>query len=313
MTVKWTATALATIALAVGASEIRAQTPAQPPAAQPGPTTPATPPAAPGQKGAATPPAQTQAQPPAKAATPADPSKAPSTQPQRQAASPDRNERQGARTFVRKAMQGDLAEIRMGKLAQARGTSARIKGFGRTLVTDHRSDYRKAARAGLSVAAIPALRPSAEQRQAYQRLAGLSGARFDRAFARHMVEDHRMDIREHQQAANRFSGRVGDYAKNSLPVLRKHLALARALASNGANVSSDQRSGSQASGQPAADGARLGGGNNDRGPSNTAQPSNSSGTGASGPDTSPQSGTAPAGQPNAAPSGGSPPNPSGQQ
>jgi putative membrane protein len=43
------------------------------------------------------------------------------------------------KAFIRESMQGNLAEIEMGKLAQRRSDNEGVKSFGRLLVDDHRA------------------------------------------------------------------------------------------------------------------------------------------------------------------------------
>ena len=50
------------------------------------------------------------------------------------------------RIFMKKAMQGDLAEIRIGALAQQKGTNEKVKRFGEKLVSDHGAKNSKIRR-----------------------------------------------------------------------------------------------------------------------------------------------------------------------
>src|SRR5439155_6580051 len=60
------------------------------------------------------------------------------------------------------------------------------------------------------------------------RLSGLSGADFDRAYMSEMVRDHTEDVAlfEHE-AQSASDADVKAYAARSLPTLREHLAVAR--------------------------------------------------------------------------------------
>jgi putative membrane protein len=77
----------------------------------------------------------------------------------------------------------------------------------------------------------PPTQPNQKQRATYDRLSQLSGAQFDRAFARAMVEDHQNDIREFEKEAKKMNDPAADFAKATLPTLHKHLEQAQALAS----------------------------------------------------------------------------------
>src|SRR5690242_1049338 len=46
--------------------------------------------------------------------------------------------------FVMEAIQGDMAEVKMGQLAQEKGESQAVKQFGETLVNDHGAHQQKA-------------------------------------------------------------------------------------------------------------------------------------------------------------------------
>jgi putative membrane protein len=59
-------------------------------------------------------------------------------------------------------------------------------------------------------------------------MAKLSGPAFDRAFAKHMVQDHKKDIKEYEKEA-KMSDAAGSYAKEALPTLHKHLESAQNL------------------------------------------------------------------------------------
>src|SRR5215469_14983222 len=51
---------------------------------------------------------------------------------------------QADRAFVREAIQSDLAEVQVGKLAQEKGVSEKVKQFGQRLQDDHGASLEKA-------------------------------------------------------------------------------------------------------------------------------------------------------------------------
>jgi len=130
--------------------------------------------------------------------------------------------------FLTEAMQGDLAEVQMGELAQQKGGSDRVKEFGQTLTKDHGEHSQKLQQLGQQMGVTLPTEPSARQKADHDRLSRLSGAQFDREFARHMVEDHRRDIAKYQAEAKK-SGPIGDLAKQTVPVLQHHLQMAQEL------------------------------------------------------------------------------------
>src|SRR5262249_35089312 len=128
-------------------------------------------------------------------------------------------------SFLKKAMEGNLAEVQMGKLAQEKGASDGVRSFGKQLEQDHSAANDKAAEVAKDMGMTPPTEPNKKQKAMYDRLAKLSGDKFDRAFARAMVADHKNDIREFQQEAKKSSEKPSSYAKDELPTLQKHLQM----------------------------------------------------------------------------------------
>jgi putative membrane protein len=132
-------------------------------------------------------------------------------------------------TFLVKAIEGNFAEVQMGELAQKNGQSPGVKSFGEMLRTDHSAANEKAMDVAKELVKAPDA-PSAAQKQAYDKMAKMTGAAFDKAFAQHMVADHKKDIAEYQTEAKKQDS-AGQYAMNALPTLQKHLETARSLQS----------------------------------------------------------------------------------
>jgi putative membrane protein len=130
--------------------------------------------------------------------------------------------------FLTEAIQGNLAEVEMGKLAQQKGQSEAVKSFGQMLVTDHGDALQKATALATAAGMTPPTQPNAKQKAEHDRMAKMSGGQFDREFGKMMVADHKKDIAEYEKAAKKNDD-VGKYAKDSLPVLQKHLKQAQSL------------------------------------------------------------------------------------
>lgn len=136
-------------------------------------------------------------------------------------------------TFMTKAIQGDMAEVQMGQLAQQKGGNQDVKSFGQMLVNDHQANEQKADKVASQIGVTPPASPSAKQQAAYQRLSKLSGAVFDRAFARAMVTDHKKNIAQFRREARGGHNAVAQYAAQTLPTLRKHLRVAEQIEHDG--------------------------------------------------------------------------------
>lgn len=136
-----------------------------------------------------------------------------------------------SQAFLKKAIEGNYAEIQMGQLAEKNGRSQDVKDFGKMLVDDHSAANEKAMGAAKSMGVTPPDGPNAKQKADYSKMSRLSGARFDRDFATHMVADHQKDIAEYKKAAKQ-SDAAGEYAKGQIDVLQKHLDTAKSLRSS---------------------------------------------------------------------------------
>jgi putative membrane protein len=135
--------------------------------------------------------------------------------------------------FAKKAAQGGMAEVKMGQLAQQKGTAASVKKFGARMVEDHTKagDELKQA-ASQSNITLPA-DMSAKDKATYDMFAKLSGAAFDRAYARDMVRDHEEDIADfNKESVSGHNPAVKDFATQTLPTLQDHLKEAKEMRQN---------------------------------------------------------------------------------
>lgn len=141
--------------------------------------------------------------------------------------------------FYKKAAEGGIAEVEMGKLAQAKSSNASVKDFGAMMVSDHSAANEKLqALAATKNIKLPTS-PSVGQMASKTKLEVLSGTTFDKSYIKGMVEDHQEDIKEFQTEAS--SGQDPDakaYAAATLPTLKTHLKKIRAIAAaQGVDVS----------------------------------------------------------------------------
>ncbi len=137
----------------------------------------------------------------------------------------------GDADFVRKASEGGMAEVKLGQLAQQKASHHSVKEFGRRMEADHSKagDELKGIAAEQGMTVESAL--NSKDQALYDRLSGLSGDEFDRAYINAMVRDHREDISEFQkEASTGRNEKVKAFASKTLPTLREHLKLAEAAA-----------------------------------------------------------------------------------
>jgi putative membrane protein len=132
------------------------------------------------------------------------------------------------KTFITKAIQGNLAEVQMGQLAQEKSQNGDVKNFGQQLVSDHNDANSKATAVANDLGVTPPDAPSKKQQADYDKMAKLSGDAFDKQFAKHMVMDHKKDIGEYK-ADSKKKDPTASYASDTLPTLQKHLEMAQSL------------------------------------------------------------------------------------
>jgi putative membrane protein len=137
-----------------------------------------------------------------------------------------------ADAFMKKAIQGNLAEIKEGQLAERKGATAALRRYGSVLVHDHSLANQKAMTAASSMGLTPPAEPNAKQQAEYQHLASLSGKAFDTTFVKSEIKDHEKTIAKYRKEAKAPNSPAATYASTSLPVLDKHLRLAEALEHN---------------------------------------------------------------------------------
>ena len=147
----------------------------------------------------------------------------------RAAAAQDKVDRD-TRQFFDKAAQGGMAEVELGKLASDKATHPEVKRFGEHMVQDHSKANQELMQLAEKHNITPTSELEGKHKKAQERLSGLSGAGFDRAYIDHMVKDHKEDIELFEkQAKNGKQGDVKQFAKQTLPTLQEHLKEAQQI------------------------------------------------------------------------------------
>jgi len=132
-------------------------------------------------------------------------------------------------TFIKEAMQTNIAELRFGALAAHRAENPAVREFGETLEADHRAALEHAATVARSLQVEPPEEPSLEAKGTYDGIAQLSAAQFDAAFVSHMIVAHEAAIAKYSANSHSDNPAVAAYVAETLPMMRAHLAAARAL------------------------------------------------------------------------------------
>jgi putative membrane protein len=140
-------------------------------------------------------------------------------------------------TFIQRASSVGLLQVKLGKLAEKKGSSTAVVDFGKRMVTDYSKANEELA-AAAEQAAFPAPVLMREHQQIFNRLNATGRSSFDKAYMAEMVKEHSEVVRLFQRESE--GGRVQSLkqlASRMLPDLQQRLALATQKArSVGADV-----------------------------------------------------------------------------
>ncbi|HEY4651370.1 MAG TPA: DUF4142 domain-containing protein, partial [Pontibacter sp.] len=92
--------------------------------------------------------------------------------------------------FMTEAASGGMMEVELGNLAQQKGQSKEVKDFGRMMVTDHTkaNEELKALAAQKNITLPTAM--GEDHQEHVREVSKKTGADFDKAYMKLMVEDH---------------------------------------------------------------------------------------------------------------------------
>jgi putative membrane protein len=136
----------------------------------------------------------------------------------------------GDTDFMTKAAQGGMAELELGKMAAAKAQNSEVKQFARKMVADHgKANDELKALAGEKNFSMP-VRLDAKYQSVMERLNGLSGAEFDKAYVDAMVAGHEETVALFKSEAD--GGKDADakaWAGKTLPNLQMHLEMIKGI------------------------------------------------------------------------------------
>jgi len=148
------------------------------------------------------------------------------------------------RDFLMDAAMGGLMEVELGQLAAQKGTSDSVKQFGQRMVDDHGKANTELMTLATSKGITLPTAIDDKHRQDVTKLSAMSGAEFDRAYAKMMLKDHEKDVSEFEkQSMKGTDPDVKAFASKTLPTLQEHLTMARALPGNERGNSGNSNSG----------------------------------------------------------------------
>jgi len=138
-----------------------------------------------------------------------------------------------AQSFLKKAAEGQQAEIAMGRLASERAGDEKVKQFGALMMEDHRKASKEIQLLALKEGVVLPTELTGKHQDKREEFAQLAGDAFDRAYIRYMLRDHRKDVKEFERQAKAIKDpQVQRWAEGTLPLLKQHLQTAQRIASS---------------------------------------------------------------------------------
>ena len=135
--------------------------------------------------------------------------------------------------FLQKAAAGQQQEIDLGQLATQKAESNEVKQFGARMVADHQK-ARQAVQQLASKGGLQLVNQSNESHTAMKtQLDRASGKGFDRAYITLILQEHAKEMKELEQRAREEKNQeVRQWATDTIPVVKDHLAQAKTIASS---------------------------------------------------------------------------------
>jgi len=134
----------------------------------------------------------------------------------------------GDSKFIKDAAAGGLMEVQLGKLAAEKAASPQVKEFGKKMEQDHSKANKELQQLASTKNVQIADKLEGKHKSTYDRLAKLSGERFDREYMKAMIDDHKDDVDNFKKQADKADDAdVKKFAAKTLPTLEQHLELAQ--------------------------------------------------------------------------------------
>lgn len=142
-------------------------------------------------------------------------------------------------SFYKKAAEGNISEVELGKLAQSKSNRQDVKDFGAMMIKDHSAANDKLRGVASTKGIELPTSSSVGQMGTKAKLEVLSGDTFDKSYIKGMVSDHVEDIKAFEKESQ--NGQDPDaraFATQTLPTLRMHLRKIQMIAAS-AGVKAD--------------------------------------------------------------------------
>ncbi|MEW6269776.1 MAG: DUF4142 domain-containing protein [Thermodesulfobacteriota bacterium] len=131
--------------------------------------------------------------------------------------------------FIPKALEGSMAEVELADLALEKSKNDSVKNFAQQMKKDHSASQSVLANAATQEGIEQPKQLSAKHQKIKDELSKLQGEEFDREYMSHMVKDHEQELAMYSAKARTGDGDVSSLAQRMVPVLDRHLNMARSV------------------------------------------------------------------------------------
>jgi len=134
--------------------------------------------------------------------------------------------------FLKRASQANMAEVSAAKLALSKSSNDEVKQFAQKMIDDHTAMQQQVEQVAGSVNVSLPQEPNKAQRMQAEKLEGLSGSVFDKAYIADQVKDHRKVLAEmKQENAATKNPQVKDLTTQGSQKVQQHLDMAEKIQS----------------------------------------------------------------------------------
>ncbi|HEY8558997.1 MAG TPA: DUF4142 domain-containing protein [Pyrinomonadaceae bacterium] len=133
-------------------------------------------------------------------------------------------------SFMAKAAQSSMAEVMLSNIALQKSQNEQVRNYAQQMVTDHTAANAELSSLAASKNVTLPTQPDAKHQSAANKLNGMSGTDFDKAYMKQMVKDHQDAVKLFSRESER--GADADtkaFAAKMLPALQGHLQMAQTI------------------------------------------------------------------------------------
>jgi putative membrane protein len=133
--------------------------------------------------------------------------------------------------FVKKALQGGMAEVQLGQLALQKSSNDDVKQFAQKMVDDHTKLGEQMQPVAQQMNVKIPDSPSKKDKATMAKLQALNGDAFDKAYIKDMVKDHEKDQKEFKHESETATNPdLKQVATQGEQVISEHLQMIKQIA-----------------------------------------------------------------------------------